>query len=101
MESKLKLYWTIIDKERKSIEITLPDGNVREGTAWETSPMDIALAISKGLAEKVVVAKVRTCRIRLFPLNKVSIACHLSGRRRALGSRTAASGFLQAATTGL
>ena len=46
------------EKERKAIQITLPDGNVKEGTSWETSPMSIALSISKGLAEKMVVAKV-------------------------------------------
>ena len=46
------------EKERKAIQITLPDGNVKEGTSWETSPMSVALSISKGLAEKMVVAKV-------------------------------------------
>ena len=43
---------------RNAIQITLPDGNIREGTAWETSPMEIATGISKGLAERMVVAKV-------------------------------------------
>ncbi|SGY46913.1 BQ5605_C001g00481 [Microbotryum silenes-dioicae] len=43
---------------REPIKITLPDGGVKGGTSWETSPMQIALGISKGLAEKTVIAKV-------------------------------------------
>jgi hypothetical protein len=45
-------------KPRRAIVITLPDGSSRDGTAWETTPMDIAMGISKGLANKAVVAKV-------------------------------------------
>ena len=41
------------------IQITLPDGAVKEGIAWETTPLAIAIGISQGLADKVVVAKVR------------------------------------------
>lgn len=44
---------------RVAITITLPDGKVKEGTAWATTPLNIAEGISKSLAEKVVVAKVR------------------------------------------
>jgi len=40
------------------IKITLPDGNVKEGVKGKTSPYDIALGISKGLAENSVVANV-------------------------------------------
>ncbi|KAF9189117.1 threonyl-tRNA synthetase [Haplosporangium sp. Z 767] len=43
---------------RVPISITMPDGSVREGIAWETSPMDIAKQIAKSLAERVVIAKV-------------------------------------------
>ncbi|KWU41505.1 tars protein [Rhodotorula sp. JG-1b] len=43
---------------REPITITLPDGSTRDGTSYETSPMSIALAISKGLADKTVIAKV-------------------------------------------
>ncbi|KZT63487.1 tars protein [Daedalea quercina L-15889] len=43
---------------RQEIEITMPDGSKRKGTSWETSPMDIAKEISKGLADRVVIAKV-------------------------------------------
>eukprot|EP00933_Yihiella_yeosuensis_P061117 TRINITY_DN63949_c0_g1_i1.p1 TRINITY_DN63949_c0_g1~~TRINITY_DN63949_c0_g1_i1.p1 ORF type:complete len:906 (+),score=260.86 TRINITY_DN63949_c0_g1_i1:82-2718(+) len=45
-------------KERKPIKIELPDGTIKDGKAFETSPMDIAAGISKGLADSVVVAKV-------------------------------------------
>jgi threonyl-tRNA synthetase len=40
------------------ISVTLPDGKVFEGTAWATTPMDVALSISKGLAQNSLVAKV-------------------------------------------
>lgn len=40
------------------IKITLPDGKEVPAESWKTSPLDIALGISKGLADKCVVAKV-------------------------------------------
>ncbi|KAJ1950786.1 threonyl-tRNA synthetase, partial [Linderina macrospora] len=43
---------------REKIAITLPDGSQREGTSWETTPMDIANSISKSLAKRLVIAKV-------------------------------------------
>ncbi|GAA5833992.1 hypothetical protein JCM5353_008605 [Sporobolomyces roseus] len=48
----------IANMPRESITITLPDGTTKEGTSWESSPMSIALGISKSLAEKTVIAKV-------------------------------------------
>eukprot|EP00434_Breviolum_minutum_P021144 symbB.v1.2.018656.t1/scaffold1498.1/size115254/2 len=48
----------LASKPRKDIKIELPDGTVKDGKAFETSPMDIAMSISKGLAESAVVAKV-------------------------------------------
>jgi threonyl-tRNA synthetase len=44
-------------KEKKAIKIELPDGTLKDGKAWETTPLDIAMGISKGLADSVVVAK--------------------------------------------
>ena len=53
---------------RQEIEITMPDGSKRKGTSWETSPMDIAKEISKGLADRIVIAKVPTpCPPSLSP----------------------------------
>ncbi|OXB71676.1 UNVERIFIED_CONTAM: hypothetical protein H355_016802, partial [Colinus virginianus] len=43
---------------KRRITIELPDGSLKEATAYETSPYDIALQISKGLAEATLVAKV-------------------------------------------
>jgi hypothetical protein len=42
----------------REISITLPDGVVKTGLAFKTTPMDIAMSISKGLAEAVIIAKV-------------------------------------------
>ncbi|KAI8320317.1 YIL078Wp-like protein [Martensiomyces pterosporus] len=48
----------VAQKPREKIVITLPDGSEREGTSWETTPMDIANSISKSLAKRLVIAKV-------------------------------------------
>merc|ERR1719376_252617 len=45
-------------QERVDIKITLPDGAVKEGKAWETTPYSVAASISQGLADSTVVAKV-------------------------------------------
>lgn len=44
--------------EHPEITITLPDGKQIKGKAFETTPLDIALGISKGLAEAVVGARI-------------------------------------------
>lgn len=43
----------------QKITITLPDGNIREGESFKTSPFDVAKMISKQFAEKVIVSKVK------------------------------------------
>ncbi|KAI5119862.1 hypothetical protein M0805_000696 [Coniferiporia weirii] len=43
---------------RQEISITLPDGSMRKGTSWKTSPMDVAKELSKSLPERIVIAKV-------------------------------------------
>eukprot|EP01018_Ginkgo_biloba_P009148 Gb_19674 [translate_table: standard] len=40
------------------IRITLPDGHVKEGKRWITTPMDIAKEISKGLAASALISEV-------------------------------------------
>ncbi|CEM01498.1 unnamed protein product [Vitrella brassicaformis CCMP3155] len=45
-------------KAGRPINIELPDGTVKTGTAFETTPHTIAAEISKGLANAVIVAKV-------------------------------------------
>jgi hypothetical protein len=37
----------------------LPDGKVKQGTSFKTTPLDVAKMISNSLPDKVVVAKVR------------------------------------------
>jgi len=55
MEAQKKRYEAM---PHKPIKITLPDGAVKEGISWETTPLDVAKAISSGLANVVVGAKV-------------------------------------------
>ena len=43
---------------QKEISITLPNGDVKSGLAFNTTPMEIALGIAKGLADSVIIAKV-------------------------------------------
>jgi threonyl-tRNA synthetase len=45
---------------KNPIKITLPNGSVKEGVSNQTSPFDVALGIAKSLAERVLVAKVRS-----------------------------------------
>nr|CAH8823128.1 unnamed protein product [Trichobilharzia regenti] len=48
----------IASQPRSPIQITLPDGTIVDGKAWETTPMEVAKNISKTLAEHAVIAKV-------------------------------------------
>lgn len=48
-----------IAQPREEMTVTLPDGSERKGKTWETSPLDVAKELSKSLAERVVIAKVR------------------------------------------
>ncbi|WVR04974.1 threonine-tRNA ligase [Kwoniella sp. DSM 27419] len=57
-EYKLKYDKFVAEQERKPITVTLPDGKQIDGTAWETTPLEIARGISPGLADKVIIAKV-------------------------------------------
>lgn len=66
IDHRLKL-WDQLKKERDDwvaaqdkvpIKITLPDGAVKDGQAWLTTPYEVAASISQGLADSTVVAKV-------------------------------------------
>ncbi|CAJ1409567.1 unnamed protein product [Effrenium voratum] len=48
----------LAERPKKPIQVTLPDGSVREATSWSTTPLEIAEGISKGLANSSVVALV-------------------------------------------
>ena len=54
------------EQARQEISVTMPDGAVRKGMSWETSPMQIASEISKSLAERIVIAKVRQAFVCVF-----------------------------------
>lgn len=45
-------------KPKTPIKITLPDGKVVEGAAWDSTPYSVATGISKGLADNTVISKV-------------------------------------------
>jgi len=45
-------------REKREIDITLPDGKIMKGKCWETTGLEIAKRISKKLAEVVVATKV-------------------------------------------
>lgn len=45
-------------KPRLPIKITMGDGSQRDGTAWETTPAEIAKSISNSLLKRTVVAKI-------------------------------------------
>ncbi|KAK3790525.1 hypothetical protein RRG08_060574 [Elysia crispata] len=66
IEHRQKL-WDQLKKERDEwlaaqdklpIKISLPDGAVKEGQAWQTTPYDVAASISQGLADSALVARV-------------------------------------------
>lgn len=48
----------VASMERVPIKIVLKDGSIKEATAWETTPMDIAKEISKSLADRLCISKV-------------------------------------------
>ena len=55
------------EQPRVPITVTLPDSSTRPGTSFETTPFDVAASISKGLSEKVIIAKVDG---KLWDLNR-------------------------------
>ena len=61
---------TLESKTQDPINITLPDGSVKSGLRWKTTPLEIALGISKGLAANSMVARVLYSEAEL--LQKVS-----------------------------
>lgn len=58
----------IAAKPRVPISITMADGSVKQGTAWETTPSQIAEGISKSLLKRTVIAKLN--REQLWDLDR-------------------------------
>lgn len=48
----------VAEQPRVPITVTLPDNSTRDAVSFETTPFDVAASISKGLSEKVIIAKV-------------------------------------------
>eukprot|EP01012_Entosiphon_sulcatum_P042032 TRINITY_DN55968_c0_g1_i1.p1 TRINITY_DN55968_c0_g1~~TRINITY_DN55968_c0_g1_i1.p1 ORF type:complete len:744 (-),score=158.58 TRINITY_DN55968_c0_g1_i1:48-2240(-) len=46
------------EAKSQPITVTLPNGSTKPGFSWKTTPLEIAQSISKGLAERSIVAKV-------------------------------------------
>ena len=41
---------------KQPITVTLPDGKTKQGTSFETTPLDVAKMISSQLAKKIIVS---------------------------------------------
>ncbi|WWD15705.1 threonine-tRNA ligase [Kwoniella shandongensis] len=57
-EYKAKYDKWVSEQPRDTITITFPDGKKVEGTAWETTPLQLARDISTSLADRIIIAKV-------------------------------------------
>ncbi|KAI1382853.1 threonyl-tRNA synthetase [Hypoxylon trugodes] len=57
-------------RPREQINITLPDGSIKVGTSWETTPGDIAKGISNSLYKRTVVARLDGDRNKLWDLDR-------------------------------
>lgn len=60
----------IAKKPREPIQITMPDGSVKEGTSWESTPGDIARGISNSLYKRTVVARLDGDNAKLWDLDR-------------------------------
>ncbi|CDP00192.1 unnamed protein product [Coffea canephora] len=66
INKRIDLFKSIQDREKLQrlslspdpIRIVLPDGSVKEGKKWNTTPFDVAKEISKSLASNALIAKV-------------------------------------------
>ncbi|OTA53020.1 threonyl-tRNA synthetase [Hypoxylon sp. EC38] len=57
-------------KPREQITITLPDGSVKIGTSWETTPGDIAKSVSNSLYKRSIVARLDGDKNKLWDLDR-------------------------------
>lgn len=60
----------IAKQPRVPIKVTMPDGSVKEGTSWETTPGDIAKGISNSLYKRTVVARLDGDNEKLWDLDR-------------------------------
>ena len=57
-------------KPREPISITMPDGSIKVGTSWETTPAEIAKGISNSLFKRTVVARLDGDKDQLWDLDR-------------------------------
>ena len=68
----------IAAKPREPITITLADGSIKQGIAWETTPGEIAKGISNSLYKRTVVAKLNGDSGQLWDLERpLEASCKL------------------------
>ncbi|OTA98588.1 hypothetical protein M426DRAFT_325857 [Hypoxylon sp. CI-4A] len=60
----------VAKKPREQITITMPDGSVKIGTSWETTPGEIAKGISNSLYKRSVVARLDGDKEKLWDLDR-------------------------------
>ncbi|KAJ2896288.1 uncharacterized protein MKZ38_005690 [Zalerion maritima] len=60
----------LASKPRESITITMPDGSVKEGTSYETTPADIAKGISNSLLKRTVIARLDGDKEQLWDIGR-------------------------------
>lgn len=60
----------LASKPREPITITMPDGSVKAGTSYETTPADIAKGISNSLYKRTVVARLDGDKEQLWDLER-------------------------------
>ncbi|GKT82809.1 LOW QUALITY PROTEIN: threonyl-tRNA synthetase [Colletotrichum tofieldiae] len=60
----------IAKRPREPITITMPDGSVRQGTSYETTPGEIAKSISNSLYKRTVVARLDGDQNQLWDLDR-------------------------------
>jgi len=65
-------------KPREPINITMPDGSIKVGTSYETTPGDIAKGISSSLYKRTVVARLNGDKDQLWDLDRpLEASCSL------------------------
>ncbi|KAI0880208.1 threonyl-tRNA synthetase [Annulohypoxylon maeteangense] len=60
----------VAKRPREQITITLPDGSIKVGTSWETTPGEIAKGVSNSLYKRSVVARLDGDKNRLWDLDR-------------------------------
>ncbi|KAI1204518.1 threonyl-tRNA synthetase [Annulohypoxylon truncatum] len=60
----------VAKRPREQITITMPDGSIKVGTSWETTPGEIAKGVSNSLYKRSVVARLDGDKNKLWDLDR-------------------------------